>query len=78
MASASISSPKTADGLDALRWYGEYKKTGDIEPMMKIAKYCCYDVKVTKCVHEYGVKHGMIKYDDRSTGEIKEQQVHWG
>ena len=46
--------------------------------MMKIAKYCCYDVKVTKCVHEYGVKHGMIKYDDRSTGEIKEQQVHWG
>jgi len=51
-------SGKTADGLDALKWWNEYKKTKDESFMMKIAEYCCYDVKVTKEVHEYGVEHG--------------------
>ncbi len=77
LAAASLGMGKTADGLDALRWYTEYKNTGNIEPMMKIAEYCCYDVKVTKHVHEYGLKHGHIKYDDRSSGDIVEQPVNW-
>lgn len=67
---------KTADGLDALRWWNEYKKTGDPEYMMKIAEYCCFDVKVTKCVHEYGVEKGLIKYEDKS-GEVAEVSVNW-
>jgi len=53
---------KTADGLDAIRWWQQ----GEI---MKIAEYCCFDVKVTKCVHEYGVKHGHVKYLDRTKRE---------
>jgi len=46
IAAKSLGTGKTADGLDALKWWQEYKKSGDIEPMMKIAEYCCFDVKV--------------------------------
>lgn len=76
IASASLGAGKTGDGLDALRWWQEHKKTGDPEPMMKIAKYCCYDVKVTKCVHEYALEHGHLKYSDRN-GNLTEVAVDW-
>jgi DEAD/DEAH box helicase domain-containing protein len=32
---------------------------------MEIAEYCCFDVKVTKLVHEYAVAHGELHYIDR-------------
>ena len=67
---------KTADGLDALKWWQEYKKTGSNEPLMKIAEYCAYDVKVTKCVHEYALKNGHLKYHDKA-GNLQELQVDW-
>ena len=76
IASASLGTGKTADGLDALRWWQEYKKTGNNEPMMKIAEYCCYDVKYTKEVHEYGMTHGHVKYNDRQ-GNIAQCEVDW-
>ncbi len=60
---------KTADGLDAIRWWQQGK-------MMEIAEYCCYDVKVTKCVHEYGQKHGHVKYLDRTRRE-QVVEVQW-
>jgi len=77
LASASLGTGKTADGLDALKWWQQYKKTGDNEPLMKIAKYCAFDVKVTKCVHEYGVKHGFLKYKDRA-GVLQQVEIEWG
>ena len=43
---------------------------------MKIAEYCAYDVKVTKCVHEYGVENGRLKYPDRA-GHMQEVEVSW-
>ena len=76
LASCSLGAGKSADGLDALKWWQQYKKTGEIEPMMKIAEYCCFDVKVTKCVHEYGVEHGYVKYQDKS-GNIAQVEVDW-
>lgn len=76
IAAASLGMGKTADGLDALRWWQEYKKTGNPEPMMKIAEYCCYDVKCTKEVHEYGMNNGHVKYKDRQ-GNIAECEVDW-
>jgi uncharacterized protein YprB with RNaseH-like and TPR domain len=76
VAAASLGSGKNDDGLDALRWWQDYKKSGDFEPLRKIAEYCAYDVKVTKCVHEYALEHGHLKYDDRS-GNIVEVQVDW-
>lgn len=75
-ASASLGTGKTADGLDALKWWQEYKKTGNKEPLMKIARYCAFDVKVTKCVHEYGLAHGHIKYAEKS-GRITQVEVDW-
>jgi RNase_H superfamily len=53
---------KIADGLDAIRWWQQ----GEI---IKIAEYCCFDVKVTKCVHEYGVANGNVRYVDRNNRE---------
>ena len=76
VATATLGIGKTGDGLDALRWWQEHKKTGDFTPLRKIAEYCAYDVKVTKCVHEHGLKHGMLKYDDKS-GRIAEIAVDW-
>ncbi|MCH1509019.1 MAG: ribonuclease H-like domain-containing protein [Akkermansiaceae bacterium] len=76
IASATLKAKKTADGLEALKWWQKYKKTGDIEHMMNIAEYCCFDVKVTKEVYEYGVKHGHLKYEDRGGNEL-EVEVNW-
>lgn len=76
IASATLGTGKTADGLDALRWWQEHKRTGSPEPMMKIAEYCCYDVKVTKMVHEFGVEHGFVKFTDRS-GNEQQCAVDW-
>ncbi len=77
VASATLGTGKTADGLDALRWWQQYKKTGDLDPMMKIAEYCCYDVKVTKEVYEYGLKNGRLKYKNRA-GALEEVKATWG
>ncbi len=76
VASASLGIGKTADGLDALKWWQLYKKTGDTTHMMNIAEYCCYDVKVTKEVYEYGLEHGKVLYDDRG-GQRQEVVANW-
>lgn len=76
VASATLGTGKSADGLDALRWWQEHKKSGDFAPLRKIAEYCAYDVKVTKCVHEYALEHGLLKYDDKS-GRTAEIAVDW-
>lgn len=76
VASASLGTGKTADGLDALRWWQEHKRSGEFAPLRKIAEYCAFDVKVTKCVHEYALQHGLLKYDDKS-GRIAEVPVAW-
>lgn len=76
VASATLGTGKTADGLDALRWWQEHKKSGDFAPLRKIAEYCAYDVKVTKCVHEYALAHGHLKFDSRNGG-IETVEVDW-
>jgi RNase_H superfamily len=58
IAQASLGIGKIADGLDAIRWWREGR-------MMEIAEYCCFDVKVTKMVHEYAVRNGELHYTDR-------------
>ena len=69
VASASLGTGKSADGLDAIRWWKEGK-------ILEIAEYCCYDVKVTRYVHEYGVQNGFVKYTDRF-GNVKDVPVRW-
>jgi len=69
VAAATLGTGKSADGLDAIRWWQQ----GEID---KIAEYCCFDVKVTRLVHEYGVKHGHVKYLDRNQRELQ-VDVDW-
>ena len=83
VASATLGCGKTGDGLDAIRWWQEgmsAQQKGDMvtrgEKIADIAKYCAYDVKVTKCVHEHGAKHGHIKYLDRN-GREQRVDVKW-
>ena len=76
VAAATLGTGKTAVGVDALKWWREHKTTGSNEPLMRIAEYCAYDVKVTKCLHEYGREHGHIKFDDGS-GSEQEIAVDW-
>jgi DEAD/DEAH box helicase domain-containing protein len=71
IASASLGAGKTGDGLDALRWWKEYDKTGDSELMIKIAQYVCYKVKTIKEVHEYGLNYGYVIFIDRQGDEVK-------
>src|ERR1700733_12528073 len=50
IASATLGGGKTLEGLQAIQWYKEGK-------LLEIAEYCCYDVKITRLVHEYGMSH---------------------
>jgi DEAD/DEAH box helicase domain-containing protein len=76
VASATLGTGKTADGLDALKWWKQYKKTGESEWLLKIAEYCAYDVKVTRMVHEAGVGAGKLQFHDRA-GALQEVEVDW-
>ena len=58
IATATLGVEKTAEGLQAIRWFREGK-------MMEIAEYCCFDVKLTKMVHEYGMAHGQICFTNK-------------
>ncbi len=69
VASATLQVGKTADGLDAIRWWREGR-------LAEIAEYCCFDVKCTKLVHEYGVANKQLFYNDRFQ-QRKSVGVEW-
>jgi DNA polymerase III epsilon subunit-like protein len=58
IATATFGVEKTAEGLQALRWFKEGK-------LVEIAEYCCYDVKLTRLVHEFGVQNRQLHYQNR-------------
>ncbi len=58
IATATFGVEKTAEGLQAIEWFREGK-------MLEIAEYCCYDVKITKLVHEYGVHNKQLHYTNK-------------
>ncbi|MEG1938723.1 MAG: ribonuclease H-like domain-containing protein [Akkermansia sp.] len=76
IAVASLGNSKTAVGTQALKWWVEYVETGDQEKLMEIARYCCFDVKVTRDVHRYGIEHGCVLFDDKKGG-IANCPVDW-
>ncbi len=59
VAEATIGAKKSADGLQAVRWWRE----GKID---EIKKYCQQDVKVTKKVFDYAMTNGHVKFKDGS------------
>ncbi len=58
IAHATLGIRKTAASLDAIRWWREGR-------VLEIAEYCCFDVKVTKLVHEHGCRHKELFFHDR-------------
>jgi DEAD/DEAH box helicase domain-containing protein len=58
VASASLGVEKTSEGMQAIRWWREGK-------LMEIAEYCCYDVKITRLVHEFGRANRQVLYKNR-------------
>jgi DEAD/DEAH box helicase domain-containing protein len=62
---------KTGHGMEALKWWKEGR-------ILEIAEYCCYDVKATKLLHEYGVEHGNIYYQNTTTFRREPIKVEWG
>jgi DEAD/DEAH box helicase domain-containing protein len=55
---ATFGVEKTAEGMQAIHWFREGK-------LLEIAEYCCYDVKLTRLVHEYGVQNRQLHYHNR-------------
>ncbi|MCS1407759.1 MAG: hypothetical protein M2R45_00919 [Verrucomicrobia subdivision 3 bacterium] len=43
---------------------------------MKIAEYCCFGVKITKMVHEYGMANKMVYYNNRFGNRLS-VEVDW-
>ena len=58
IATATFGVEKTAEGLQAIQWFKEGK-------LLEIAEYCCYDVKITRLVHEYGTSNRQLHYQNR-------------
>jgi DEAD/DEAH box helicase domain-containing protein len=58
IATATFGVEKTAEGLQAIEWFKQGR-------LAEIAEYCCYDVKITKLVHEYGAHHKQLHYSNR-------------
>lgn len=59
LAGATLGTRKSADGLQAVRWY----KEGRIQ---EILEYCQQDVEVTRQLYEFGRKNKHVKYRDAS------------
>ncbi|MCA9361166.1 ribonuclease H-like domain-containing protein [Candidatus Kaiserbacteria bacterium] len=57
VAQATIGAKKSADGLQAVRWWRE----GNIAA---IKKYCEQDVKVTKKIFDYALENGHVLFKD--------------
>jgi DEAD/DEAH box helicase domain-containing protein len=58
IAQSTLGVEKTSEGLQAIRWFREGK-------MLEIAEYCCFDVKITRLVHEYGAAHKHLHYTNK-------------
>jgi DEAD/DEAH box helicase domain-containing protein len=70
VAEATLGLNKTADGRDALKWWKEGRRR-------EVAQYCCYDVKVTRLVHEHGAREGRVRVVSRETRQPVEIPVSW-
>jgi DEAD/DEAH box helicase domain-containing protein len=64
LASVTLGTAKTADGLQALRWW----KQGRI---LEIIEYCRHDVKITRDLYRYGQNKGHLLYLNKAQKKIR-------
>lgn len=71
LAEATLNRGKSGDGLKAGEWWREGKKD-------KVREYCIEDVRLTRELYDYVLKHGVLKYKDlRTIRDIKIDTSHW-
>lgn len=72
VAEATLGRKKTGHGLQAMEWW----KQGRYDDVIK---YCIEDVRITKDIYDYALKHGNLKYKDMGglVKEIKLDTSHW-
>ncbi|MCR4334025.1 MAG: ribonuclease H-like domain-containing protein [Patescibacteria group bacterium] len=71
LAEATLGKGKKGDGLKAGEWWKEGKRE-------KVAEYCIEDVRLTRELYDYALKHGILKYKDlRDIRDIKIDTSLW-
>lgn len=70
LAQATLGTGKSADGLQAIRWYREGKTD-------ELIAYCKDDVEITYKLYEYGKQNGYVCYQDRYSGKKKKILIKW-
>ena len=71
LAEATLGKGKSGDGLKAMEWWKEGKRD-------KVAEYCIEDVRITRELYDYVLKHGVMKYKDlRDIRDIKIDTSTW-
>ena len=69
LASATLGVGKSADGLQAIRWWREGK-------MQELFDYCQKDVEVTRQLYEFGRQNKYVQYRDRRW-KVRRVPVNW-
>jgi DEAD/DEAH box helicase domain-containing protein len=69
LAAATLGQSKSADGLQALRWWQEGR-------LLEIIEYCRQDVKITHDLYCHGRDKGFLIYQDRSNKKMR-IPVNW-
>ena len=69
LASATLGVGKSADGLQAIRWWRQGK-------MQELFDYCQQDVEVTRRLYEFGKGNKYLQHRDRR-GRVRRVAVNW-
>jgi DEAD/DEAH box helicase domain-containing protein len=69
IAGTTLGVEKTSEGMQAIHWFRQGR-------LMDIAEYCCYDVKITRLVHEYGRDNKILFYKNKF-GSTLSAGVSW-
>ena len=71
VAQATLGESKSGSGLDAIKYFQEGR-------MDELKKYCIDDVRITKDIYEYGLKHGKIFFVSNRDYQKYEVPINWG
>ena len=69
VANATLGVEKTSEGMQAIHWFRQGR-------LIDVAEYCCYDVKITRLVHEYGRDNKRLFYKNKF-GSTLSADVSW-
>jgi DEAD/DEAH box helicase domain-containing protein len=69
LARVTLDEPKSADGLQALRWWKEGR-------LQELYAYCQHDVSLTRRIFEYGCSRGYLLFENKAGKKVR-IPVHW-